>query len=69
MLDDLNIIQDNIFSELGTKQKKYAWTYWHSDLVADQEEYRLPEEDLQNNYPQLQRLTKIYVIEIGRAHV
>lgn len=51
MLDDLNIIQDNIFSTLGTTQKKYAWTCWNTDTVANQEEYKLPVEDTVNNYP------------------
>lgn len=61
MLADLNIVQDNIFSELWTKQKKYAWTYWNTDLVENQEEYRLPKENLVENYPQLQRLLKVYI--------
>lgn len=61
MLDDLNIVQDNIFSELGSTQKLYAWTYWNTDTVANQKEYKLPQENVQQNYPQLKRLTKVFV--------
>ena len=61
MLNDLNIIQDNIFSQLGTVNKLYAWTYWNTDTVAGQEEYKLPVEDIQNNYPWLKRLLKVYI--------
>lgn len=62
-LERLNIVQDNIFSKLWTVDKKYAWTYYVSDLVKDQEEYTLPMEfvDQLKRYPWLKRLLKVYV--------
>lgn len=33
-LERLNIVQDNIFSKLGTVNKKYAWTYYESGFCG-----------------------------------
>ena len=61
MLADLNTIQDNIFSVLWSSDKRYAWTNWTGDLVANQSEYAQPLEDLVNNYPGMRRLLKIFI--------
>lgn len=61
MLEDLNTIQDVIFSQLGSVNKLYAWTYWHTDTIAWQSEYRLPVVDIQNSTPWLKRVLKAYI--------
>jgi hypothetical protein len=45
MLADLNLVQDDIFSKLSTKDKKYAWNQFYpspNTTIAGQSEYNLP---------------------------
>mgnify|MGYP003581758195 CR=1 FL=1 len=62
-LERLNIVQDNIFSKLGTVNKLYAWTFYTSDSVAYQNEYTLAREtiDPSGSYPKLKRLLRVFV--------